>query len=139
MLSACRCVVPGLKDRPSYLSAPRGFVGSVVWADDVILAYGPLDRQRVPRYVPGQRAVGNVDVRVGARMHDDRNFDCRYDERPDPPHRAHGSAAGHENRCCSKRVREQSVRKNATRRPGGFQALRCQGGAQFAERALIPG
>src|ERR1700691_2792428 len=98
-----------------------------MWADDVILPHRPLDRQRVLRYVPRERAVGEVDVRVAAGMDDDRNFDCRYEEWPDPSHGAHGAAAGHENCCCSKPVREQSIRKNAARGPGGLQTLRCEG------------
>jgi len=51
---------------------PRCLVGGVVRTDYIVLAHPALDRQRVLRYVRGQRAVGQVNIGVGAeaRMRD---------------------------------------------------------------------
>ena len=68
----------GVKDRPANLGAPRCFVAGVLGADEEVLANGPIDGDRVLGDVGGQRAVGQVEVAIRARVHHGGQFGGGY-------------------------------------------------------------
>ena len=56
--------VDGVEDRPANLGPPGLLVAGVVAADQVVLADGALDSERVLAHVGGQRAIRTVHVDV---------------------------------------------------------------------------
>src|ERR1700730_5393523 len=68
----------GVKDRPANLGAPPCFVAGVLGADEEVLANGPVDGDRVLGDVGGQRAVGQVEVAIRARVHHGGQFGGGY-------------------------------------------------------------
>jgi hypothetical protein len=46
------------EDRPTDLGSPRRLIGGVVAAEQVVLTDWPLDGERVPGHVRGERSVG---------------------------------------------------------------------------------
>jgi threonine dehydrogenase-like Zn-dependent dehydrogenase len=104
-----------------------------VRADDVVLAYRPLDRQGMLSNVRSQRPVGDIDIGVRAGMRDDRDFDGGYDKRPDSSQGPHIAVAGHEDGCFS--ARQRGVLRGAAG-GGAHLALDMVGGANDPNSTL---
>src|ERR1700752_2692582 len=70
----------GVKDRPPNFGAPGRFVAGVLRADEEVLANRAIDGGRVLGDVGGQRAVGQVEVAIGAGLHHCGQFGGWYHE-----------------------------------------------------------
>jgi hypothetical protein len=108
-------------------------------AGQVVLADGSLDREGVLGHVRGERAVGAVDVVVGAPVDDDRELDGRHDQSLDPADRPDLPGAADEHGCLAALAGEQVGSVDAAGSAGGGQPLRAEGGLDLAERSLVPG